>query len=111
MEKQIAFANRIDVQKYNYFSFTLNALDRRNDDIEISVDYGPAHDKPGWITALVWAGIADGENKRYLYAEQVLQSDFDLDDYVGLARHIHDSSLFRKELAAFVEWVYKTGIK
>lgn len=111
MEIQIAFSNRIDVQRYNYFSFTLNALDKRNGNIEISVDYGPTHDKPGRITALVWAGFADGELKRYLYAEDVSQSDFDLEDYVGLARHIHDSPVFQKELTGSIEWSYKTGMK
>ena len=98
MKKQIGYATRIDIQKYHYCSFTLNALNKQNPDIEISMNYGPSHDKPGIIIVDVWAGIAGSDTKRFLYTEHIPQSEVDLDDYVGVAVKVHESKEFRRAL-------------
>ena len=110
MEKQIAFSSKIDVQRYNCFHFELVALDKENDNVEIAVDYGPSHDKPGMIIADVWAGIADDMLRRFLYTEHIPQNEIDMDDYdgyVGIAQKIYHSQVFLSKLKEFLDWAYQ----
>ena len=104
MEKPIEYSSRSDIESYKNLRFVLTALDRRENDIVISADYGPSHDEPGMIVADVWAGFADGSLRSFLYTAHIEKCA--LEDYVGVAIEIHDSPEFRAKLRDFIQWAY-----
>ena len=111
IRKSVAFSPRIDVRLYHYLAFDLTPLDRANSTIEISVDYGPAQDRPGYITARVWAGIADSEIKHYLFTEYLPLDECALEDYTGIAMRVYKSPSLPGELERFLEWTNRNGLR
>lgn len=100
MIERVAFSSKLDIQLYHHIRFVLNALRKKHRDVEISIEYGPAKNEKGSISANVWAGF-DGAHARYfLYTAYM---DCDLDDYVAVALAIHDSEEFRRALKKFLD--------
>ena len=98
MGKQLKFSSTIDVLNRYYFSFTLVPLDKQSDSIEISASNSPSVEQPDLIFADVWAGIADGDTKRFLYTEVIPKSEIDIVDYAKIAARVHNSPQFLRSL-------------
>ena len=99
MIERVAFSSKLDIQLYHHIRFVMNALRKKHKDIEISIEYGPAKDERKSVSANVWAGF-DGAHARYfLYTAYM---DCDLDDYVAVARAIHESEELRLALKNFL---------
>ncbi len=106
MEKRMAYSSQIDIESYKNIRFVLRSLDDKEKDIEISADYGPAHDEPGMITADVWARFADGALRRFLYTADIPMEKCGLEDYAGVALEIYRSPQFLAALKEFAQWAY-----
>lgn len=109
--KRIEFSSKLDVQVHSFFRFVLNALDRQNVDVEISVDYGVSLNNPDIITANVWARIADGTIKNYLYTETIAQAVVNECGYAEIAKKIHNNPVFQDALKSFLDCAYQNLIQ
>ena len=86
------------MQKFNNVRFVLTAIDRRNSDIEISIDCGLTPDEPKMVVASVWARKMEKSTRHFLYTEYIAQDKATIEDYVGIAVTIRNSPQFRDTL-------------
>ena len=103
-QKLFRFANKIDAQTYNYIRFTLTSLDLKEDDVEISVDYGISKENPAMFQINVWARFVEGNVKGFVCDGTVPRSKVEKNGFIEIARTVHDSPVFQEGLGEFLSW-------